>query len=147
MKRRIVEASLWAPPLGVVAWIIVEAFIFPRPPGAGSLYEFWFGQYSGNFLLFMIFGTPIAYVAELFVGVPMYWWLVRTGRLRAGWVISSATLTGALVMGIPVIASDGFGDIAGLAKFTLMGTTAGLVAGVTFWLMAFADFRRRRPGL
>jgi hypothetical protein len=144
MNRRIVFASTIAPPVGVVVLAAALAFLWRGSPH--NSWQDWFGEHGGNFYLLLFFGSPVGYAVELFVGVPAYRWMVRTGRLRFIWVVAAAILGGVIAVGLPanVIAYPSFPTLMDEAGSVLVGALSGFVAGLAFWWTAFAEIHARR---
>jgi hypothetical protein len=137
-KGRVALAAVLAPPVAIVALSLVMMLTgdFEKSMSFGG--RLIAASDSVFFLLF--FGTPIAYALEGAIGVPAYRWLVRKNRLRLLWVVATAGLGGAVSFAIGFSIFFGSVRIADIADLAFGGACAGLVAGGTFWVVAFAEW-------
>lgn len=130
-SRRITVASIIAPPAGILAISVLAGVSSAREQGAS--WSQTFAIVNDGLFFLMLFGAPVGYVAEAIVGVPTYYWLVRTGRLRVYWVVAAAALAGVLAFA-PWFISSRWSDIA---QSLLIGAFGGAVGGAVFWATAF----------
>lgn len=85
--------------------------------------------------IFAFFGLPIAYLVELVVGLPLYWWWAGRPLPRRRTVVGLCAVVGAVIM--PIVWAVIFGD--GLEwPIVIAGACMGLAAGGTFVLIAYS---------
>ena len=139
---RLIVAALLAPLIAIATVALLMSTYLAGGGGTGwtdvPRYAGWF-----SFVL-ILFGAPSAYLLEGLIGVPAFFWLSATGRLRAPWVVLFAAAAGALAFPLQWAIAFGGWRLGDILLTTAFGATGGSVGGIAFWGIAYAAGGDRR---
>jgi len=133
---RLLLAGVTAPIVGILS-LIPLLMLWARVPPQDILGD---ALSAAGFLLG--FGALGAYTLEVWIGIPAYRWLKRTGRLRLSSVTATAAFAGSLAFAGPLFLASDTPTLGYVALILVLGAVGGAVAGAWFWLVAFGKVRR-----
>ena len=133
MRTQTLAAGLLAPIIGVTVGVGVLGLL-GRDPGSlfGSSSHF-----ASWLVAILLVGTPVAWLLELALGIPLYRWMLRRNVITMGPVLLTAVVGGILALIVPLIfffAGEVTLEAVGIA--CLLGGTGGLATGLAFWIIS-----------
>ena len=98
-----------------------------------------FADYAGALIAVIIFGLPVVYLFEFFIGYRFYRLLLKKNRIN----VVSLTIGGMLIADIPmfmIVAFSGFSSESySLSTALPLFSFVGFMIGLTFWFLLNQD--------